>query len=67
MKENYWNQFMASGRINDYLKFKMEEKNSSGAADVRTAGAYERSCGKEQRESDRTYGDGALDHAHRGI
>ena len=46
MKETYWNQFMASGRIDDYLKFKMR---------------------KEQRESDRTYGDGALYHAHRGI
>lgn len=58
MKENYWNQFMASGRIDDYLKFKMHEKNSGG---------QEQSRGKEQRESDRTYGDGALYHAHRGI
>ena len=30
MKENYWNQFMASGRIDDYLRFKMHEKNSGG-------------------------------------
>lgn len=58
MKENYWNQFMASGRIDDYLRFKMHEKNS---------GEQEASRGKEQRESDRTYGDGSLDHAHRRI
>ncbi len=58
MKEDYWNQFMTSGRINDYLRFKMHEKNS---------GVKEQSRGKDQRESDRTYGDGPLDHAHRGI
>ena len=37
MKENYWNQFMASGRIDDYLRFKMHEKNSS---------EQEQNCGK---------------------
>ena len=58
MKENYWNQFMTSGRIDDYLTFKMHEKNSGG---------QKQSRGKEQRESDRTYRDGALHHAHRGI
>lgn len=58
MKENYWNQFMASGRIDDYLKFKMHEKDS---------GEQEQSRGKEQRESDRTYWNGPLDHAHRRI
>lgn len=58
MKENYWNQFMASGRIDDYLRFKMHEKNS---------GEQGQNCGKEQRESDRTYGDGPVDHAHWGI
>ena len=60
MKENYWNQFMASGRIDDYLKFKMYEKSSGAVSETKQ-------CGKEQRESDRTYGDGALNHAHRGI
>ena len=59
MKEIYWDQFMASGRIDDYLKFKMHEKNSSVMP--------EQSCRKEQRESDRTYGDGSFDHAYRGI
>ena len=58
MKETYWNQFMASGRIDDYLRFKMHEKNS---------GEQEASRGKEQRESDRTYRYGSLDHAHRRI
>ena len=29
MKENYWNQFMASGRIDDYLRFKMHEKTAA--------------------------------------
>ena len=55
MKENYWNQFMASGRIDDYLKFKMYEK-SSGTV-------LKQSSGKEQRESDRTYRDGAFHSA----
>lgn len=59
MKEIYWDQFMASGRIDDYLKFKMYEENSSDMT--------EQSCRKEQRESDRTYGDGSFDHAYRGI
>ena len=59
MKENYWNQFMASGRIDDYLKFKMYEK-SNGTV-------LKQSSGKEQRESDRTYRDGSLNHAYRGI
>ena len=59
MKKNYWNQFMASGRIDDYLKFKMYEK-SSGTV-------LKQSSGKEQRESDRTYRDGSLNHAYRGI
>ena len=58
MKENYWNQFMASGRIDDYLKFKMHEKNSGG---------QEQSRGKEQRESDRTYGHGTFNHACRRV
>ena len=66
MKEKYWDQFMASGRIDDYLNFKMHEKNSSSAADIQRTGRHG-CCGKEQRESDRTYGDGALHHAHRGI
>ena len=59
MKEIYWDQFMASGRIDDYLKFKMYEENSSAMT--------KQSCRKEQRESDRTYGDGSFDHAYRGI
>ena len=59
MKEIYWDQFMASGSIDDYLKFKMYEENSSAMT--------EQSCRKEQRESDRTYGDGSFDHAYRGI
>lgn len=59
MKENYWNQFMTSGRIDDYLNYKMHEKKSSVIP--------EQCCGKEQRESDRTYRDGPLDYAHRRV
>ena len=59
MKEMYWNQFMTTGKVEDYLNYKMnqpgEEKESFP------------SDGKEQRESDRTYGDGSFDHAYRGI
>ena len=54
MKETYWNQFMASGRIDDYLKFKMHEKNSSVMP--------EQSCRKEQRESDCSDRDGAVNN-----
>lgn len=59
MKENYWNQFMTSGRIDDYLQYKMYEQNSRALP--------EQHCRKEQRESDRTYGNGPLDYAHRRI
>ena len=44
MKEiNYWNQFMHSGKVGDYLKFKnraKEEKNPKG--DMGSAGFYSR-------------------------
>lgn len=58
MKETYWNQFMTSGRIDDYLNYKMCEKSSDVPG---------QNCGKEKRESDRTYRDGALNHARRRI
>ena len=44
MKEiSYWDQFMTSGKIEDYLKFKKEtkeEKNPRG--ETQRAGFYER-------------------------
>nr|WP_294495199.1 hypothetical protein [uncultured Mediterraneibacter sp.] len=65
MKETYWNQFISSGRIDDYLNYKMHEKYSRETADVTENSNPAQSCGKEKRESDRTYGNGTLDHAHR--
>ena len=40
MKEKYWDQFMASGRIDDYLNFKMHEKNISSAEDIQRTGRH---------------------------
>ena len=44
MKEiSYWNQFMQSGKVEDYLKFKnetKEEKNPKG--ETSSAGFYDR-------------------------
>ena len=55
MKEPYWDQFMMTGKIEDYLSYKMHqggEENSSSSAG-----------GKEKRESDCTDRHGALHHA----
>ena len=35
MKENYWDQFMASGRIDDYMKYKMCETDKDKKEEVR--------------------------------
>ena len=51
--------------IDDYLNYKMHEKYSRETADVTENSNPAQSCGKEKRESDRTYGNGTLDHAHR--
>ena len=64
MKETYWDQFMASGRIEDYLNYRMTADRECSAGKT---GIFRETCGKEQRESDRTYRDGALHHAHRRI
>lgn len=31
MRETYWQQFMSSGRIDDYLKYKMRKEDESPA------------------------------------
>lgn len=58
MKENYWNQFMASGRIEDYLNYRLGDCAEEEEREKR---------GKEKRESDHTYRDGSFNHAHRRI
>ena len=50
MQGTYWEQFMMTGSIEDYLNYKMEEKDDSAPPDRR----------KEQCESDRTYRNGAI-------
>ena len=77
MRETYWEQFIASGRVEDYLNYRREdtagELPDRGTTDTagEPAGRKKRtkdgSCGKGQCEPDCTYGDGALYHAHRGI
>lgn len=58
MQETYWEHFMATGRISDYLNYKMgnnciPDKNA------------EDDTGKEQCESDRTDRNGAVHDAGR--
>ena len=50
MRGTYWDRFMTTGSVEDYLNYKMEEERDGPPSDRR----------KEQCESDRTYRDGAL-------
>ena len=50
MRGTYWDRFMLTGSVEDYLNYKMEEEQDSPSPDRR----------KEHCESDRTYRDGAL-------
>lgn len=59
MKETYWKQFMMTGKIEDYLSYKM---NQSKASEENSS-----ADGKEKRESDCTDGDGAVRHTCRRI
>ena len=59
MKDPYWDQFMMTGKIEDYLSYKMHQtggENSSSSAG-----------GKEKRESDCTDRDGTVHSACRRI
>ena len=54
MKETYWNQFMTTGKVEYYLNYKMNqpgEEKESFPPD-----------GKEQRESDCSDRDGAVNN-----
>ena len=57
MQGTYWDQFMMTGSIEDYLNYKMEEKDNDTPPDRR----------KEQCESDRTYRNGAFHGSGGGI
>ena len=50
MQGTYWDRFMTTGSVEDYLSYKMEEERSARSPEGR----------KEQCESDRTYRDGAI-------
>lgn len=75
MRDNYWDQFMASGRIEDYLNYRMADCSGYSARETvsgRTENGAESgsrldACGKEQCESGCTYGHGTLHHANRRI
>ena len=79
MKDTYWKQFMASGKIEDYLSYKNsgaddgtdeaqsgqsgKERQLHGSGD-REEGESGLICGrKESRESDHTDRHGAIYHA----
>ena len=71
MSEMYWEQFMTTGSVADYLNYKMGQGHTAAEknkADVSRQNSREIICGrKEQRESDRTDGHGAFHDAGRGI
>lgn len=61
MKETYWNQFMMTGKIEDYLSYKMNQSKASEGENTSSAD------GKEKCESDCTDRNGALHHTCRRI
>ena len=67
MSEMYWEQYMTTGSVADYLTYKMEQSSAArgnGMSGRTQAGQAGR---KEERESDRTDGHGALHDAGRRI
>lgn len=52
MKETYWNQFMTTGKVEDYLNYKMNQ-TGEGKKSLPTGG-------KEKRESDCSDRDGTV-------
>lgn len=57
MKSAYWNQFMTTGKIEDYLNYKMEQNEPAEREVLPSAD------GKEKCESDCTDRNGAFRHA----
>lgn len=57
MKETYWNQFMMTGKIEDYLSYKMNQRKASEGGDASSAD------GKEKCEPDCTDRNGAVRRA----
>ncbi len=56
MKEEYWEQFMTTGRIADYLSYKAESEESR----VSAAAGEKEQAGVRSGESDCVDGDGAF-------
>ena len=73
MKETYWNQFMMTGSIADYLNYKMENRENENIPDggvqrpegeeVHGSAAGSGGFRKEQSESDCIDGNGAVHNA----
>lgn len=63
MKEEYWEQFMTTGRIADYLSYKAE----SGSSESRCLEEQKEQAGVRSGESDCFDRDGAVRSAGGGI
>ena len=63
MEEKYWNKFMASGTVNDYLNY----RGSAICAEVmrRYGLSPEAESGEGSRESDNGNGNGTIGHSNR--
>lgn len=65
MKAEYWDRFMVTGKVEDYLRYK---HRNEAAEDLQTEKLEETSeAGKEKRESDRIDRDGTFYSACRRI
>ncbi|MGC4019997.1 MAG: hypothetical protein QM793_12750 [Muricomes sp.] len=61
MEQRYWDKFIETGSVKDYLSYRAEEfTQSSGQRE-------EKSVGVSSRESDCTDRDGAVYSTYRGI
>ena len=61
MKETYWNQFMMTGKIEDYLSYKMNQNKAVEEKEDSPVG------GKEKCEPDCTDRNGTVRHTCGGI
>lgn len=59
MEKEYWQQFTATGKVEDYLNYKMERSNEIMSGD-RAGDEKERSIGVNERESDCTDRNGTV-------
>ena len=65
MEEKYWDRFMASGSVSDYLSYRGitgSKQAGNGSGVYPDAG-----CGVKSVEPDNSHGNGAIYHSDRGI